>query len=544
MIIDLTAAEKKERQEIIDSFQPEMERIADAIKAARTAGDQEEVAQLLRQRQAIIESIEAALIANFDKMQRKRFKPIKEAGTAAIIAHAKEQAPALLEYIHTTTKNQYAGITAETLKSMGIGTIKDGLLYLNANYALQALRDELKPHVDALMDNKQALQKLIAVLIEAIENSDYTDNTEITDVKIETITADKAIYKANMPIYNGKAAGALAFLDSKNITVNPIADKAILQTKEGDYKIVMQGFSKIKGKLSINTHKLFITGIAEFTHINDPKSNIINPTVRIPLEEYARRLGYKIDERETDSPEAAAKEKKRAQEAVKTARKRILQDLNLLQAMRCTWQEKVNGNIADFDSILLIERVAIIKGYIIMEFGRNFTNYLIQLPINQYPQGLLAIDARSENAYWLGVKMAEHFNMDNNQIRGTANRLKVSNLLAVTKLPTMDTLQHEAADNSRQWGTRIKEPFEAALDVLTGKVISDWEYVKAKGEPLTDAEAYNIADYETFTGLYVQFKLLNAPDHKDRLARRAEEKKAAAARKAAKEKRGSRKKKQ
>lgn len=181
MLIDLTAAEKKKTQEIIDSFQPERERIADAIEAARTAGDQEEVTRLLIQQQAVIESLETALNAIFDKMQRKRFKPIKEAGTAAIIAHAKEQAPFLLEYIHTTTNNEYAGTTAELLKSMGIGTIKDGLLYLNANYALQALRDELKPHVEALSNDQQALTELLEVLVEAVEYSDYTDNTELTD---------------------------------------------------------------------------------------------------------------------------------------------------------------------------------------------------------------------------------------------------------------------------------------------------------------------------------------------------------------------------
>ena len=133
------------------------------------------------QQQAIIESLEATLNANLDQIQRKRFKPIKEAGTAAIIAHAKEQAPALLEYIHTTIKNQYGHINAKGLKEMGLGTIRDGLLYLNTNYALQALRDELKPHIEALMDDKPALQELIALLIEAVENSDYTDNTELTD---------------------------------------------------------------------------------------------------------------------------------------------------------------------------------------------------------------------------------------------------------------------------------------------------------------------------------------------------------------------------
>lgn len=407
------------------------------------------------------------------------------------------------------------------------------------------MREVLQRHIEALKDKPEGAQ-LQGIVDRIVQASPYTVAPEAAPVKAEIITADSAIFKANMPMYHGKATDALSTLSSKDITANPIADKAVLQTEAGDYKIVIQDFSKIKGKLSVNTHKLLSAGIAEFTQINNYGGGKTNPTITIPFEEYARLLGYEIDERPTDSPEAAAKEKKRAQEAVKTAKKRIRQDLELLQAMRWTWQEKVRGKGADFDSILLLERVAIRKGYIIMEFGRNMAEYLKQLPLTQYPQGLLAIDARSENAYRLGLKMAEHFSIDNNQIKGTANRLKVSTLLAVTQLPTMDTLQHEAVDNSRQWYARIKEPFEAALDVLTGKVISSWEYVKAKGEPLTDAEAYSITDYDTFTGLLVQFELLEAPDHEDRLARRAEEKKAAAARKAAKEKRGrgNRKKKQ
>ena len=72
-----------------------------------------------------------------------------------------------------------------------------------------------------------------------------------------------------MPMYHGKATDALATLSSKDITANPIADKAVLQTEAGDYKIVIQDFSKIKGKLSVNTHKLLSTGIAEFTQINN-----------------------------------------------------------------------------------------------------------------------------------------------------------------------------------------------------------------------------------------------------------------------------------
>ena len=402
------------------------------------------------------------------------------------------------------------------------------------------LREVLARHTEALKDKPEAAQ-LQEIVDSVVKKSPYTVDPAAAPEKAEIITADSAIFKANMPMYHGKATDALATLSSRDITANPIADKGILETEAGDYKIVIQDFSKIKGKLSVNTHKLLSSGIAEFTQINNYGGGAVNPKVTIPLNEYARLLGYEIDERETDSPEAAAKEKKRAAEALKTAKKRIRQDLELLQAMRWTWQEKVRGKGADFDSILLLERVAIRKGYIIMEFGRNMAEYLKQLPLTQYPQGLLAIDARNETAYRLGLKMAEHYSIDNNQIRGTANRLKVSTLLSVTGLPTMEMLQQETHDNSRHWDTRIKEPFETALDRLTGKVIRSWEYVKAKGEPLTDAEAYSITDYDTFTALLVQFELLEAPDHEDRLARRAAEKKAAAAKKAAKERRGRKK---
>ena len=510
---------------------------------------------------------EAALTSLLAAMDAAHFKTL---GTpAAILADARQQVEDAIVYIYVRIWKY----TPEKDKQKGkhfIVNLASGGLYVyplgwdyeadfiqqkaavfkpaNSSILLDAagttsyiMREVLQRHIEALKDKPEGAQ-LQGIVDSIVQASPYTVDPAAAPAKAEIITADSAIFKANMPMYHGKATDALATLSSKDITANPIADKAVLQTEAGDYKIVIQDFSKIKGKLSVNTHKLLSAGIAEFTQINNYGGGAVNPKVTIPLNEYARLLGYEIDERETDSPEAAAKEKKRAAEALKTAKKRIRQDLELLQAMRWTWQEKVRGKGADFDSILLLERVAIRKGYIIMEFGRNMAEYLKQLPLTQYPQGLLAIDARSENAYRLGLKMAEHYSIDNNQIRGTANRLRVSTLLSVTGLPTMEMLQQEIPDDSRHWDRRIKEPFETALDRLTGKVISSWEYVKAKGEPLTDAEAYGITDYDTFTGLLVQFELLEAPDHEDRLARRAAEKKAAAAKKAAKEKRGRKRK--
>lgn len=400
------------------------------------------------------------------------------------------------------------------------------------------LRDVLARHAAALKGKPEGT-RLLELVRDIIDKSPYTVRQAPEKTDTELVTADSALFKANMPMYHGKATDALAALTGKGAEINTFSDKATIQTTTGDgvYKVVIQDFSKLKGNVGVNTHKLFSTAVAEFTQINNYGGGAINPKVTIPFDQYARKLGYEIDERPTATPEDAAKEKKRAAEAAKTAKKRIRQDLELLQAMRWTWTEKVKGETGDFDSISLLDRTAIKKGYIIMEFGRNMAEYLKRLPITQYPQGLLAIDARKANAYNMGLQMAIHFNMDNNQVRGTANRLKVSTLLSYTTLPTIEDLQNEKQDNSRQWYSRIKEPFEAALDELTGKVISSWEYVKTKGAPLTESEAYNIADYTTFAGLLVQFNLLDAEDHDDRLARRAEEKKRTAAKKAAARKR-------
>ena len=160
-----------------------------------------------------------------------------------------------------------------------------------------------------------------------------------------------------------------------------------------------------------------------------------------------------------------------------------------------------------------------------MGFSPKFAEYLKTLPFSYFHTGLLGISAKSGTAYRIGLKMNEHFSIINNQIQQTATRLKVSTLLEKTQLPTYEDLQKEG--NTRQWETRIKEPFENALDTLTGKVISDWNYTKAKGEPLTDEEAESITDYKNFSNLLIQFEILDPPDLTKHIEKKKAEKEAA-----------------
>ena len=179
MFITLTAAEQKKVQAIRDSYTPELEKLSAAAKAVYD--DKEKWVSQQVKFQAAMDSMQAELDGLLDQIQRKRFKKIAQGGTDAIIAHAKEQVPLLLEDVHRITKQQYKGMNAEGLKSMGIGTLKGGELLLNANYATQALKDELYLHIEALRDSKDTLRELLEAIIEAVEASNLTDNAEITD---------------------------------------------------------------------------------------------------------------------------------------------------------------------------------------------------------------------------------------------------------------------------------------------------------------------------------------------------------------------------
>lgn len=180
MIIKLSKAELKKAQEIRNSYQQDREKLGEAL---RNTGNEEERRNILRQQQAAMDSMQAELDALLDRAQRKRFKKIEEGGTQAIIDHAKEQAPALLEDIYKITKEQYKGIKTSTLEEIGVGTEKNGAFLLQANYTAQALKDELYLHIEALQDNREALTDLLEVIRKEAEDSNLTDNEKITDAK-------------------------------------------------------------------------------------------------------------------------------------------------------------------------------------------------------------------------------------------------------------------------------------------------------------------------------------------------------------------------
>ena len=331
-----------------------------------------------------------------------------------------------------------------------------------------------------------------------------------------------------LPMLHGKGTDQLAKMAGKKITENKLNNTGVVDT--GEVKLVIDKFTELSGTLGVSTHKLLSMAVALFTELNHTgnKAREANYTaVNIPLKEYALYCGYDVEEHTTETPEEAKAEAKRAENALKNARKKINKDLAILFSSSLSWKEKVRGKQGDYMDIRLIEAKGIKGGYITIKFSQTFSEYLVKLPITQYPVALLAVDERNNNAYSMGLKMAEHFNLDNNQIRATAQLLKVKTLLAYTTLPTLADCKRLR----RPWTERVKEPFENALDALTAcGLLENWEYTHPKGEAMTDEEATTFSNYEEWAETLVHFTLKDAPDHTERLEARAEEKKARAKR--------------
>lgn len=180
MYIEFTAEEQQRIQDIKNSFQVEVEAQRRAIDATKT--DEERKRQVI-QYAALLDRVQMELDAFNEDCQRRCFQQIGSR-TEDIIANAKEQAPIILEYIHNgTVQDYFSPYDTEALQKAGIVTERQGKLYLKANYASKLLYDELHLHIDALQGDKAALQELLEVIIEAVEVSPYTDNTEITDAE-------------------------------------------------------------------------------------------------------------------------------------------------------------------------------------------------------------------------------------------------------------------------------------------------------------------------------------------------------------------------
>ena len=427
----------------------------------------------------------------------------------AILADAKE-------IINAIEKEDYLSLVAERFKHIATlqanGAREDSLDILrelaveNYKNCYSFFLSSLRVQLNALADNGNGEEKVYALI-------------------------DKRVslwYVRPLPDYfplaHGKATDALSFMNSRGAEIDSVTGDAKID-KFGVQLVILK-LRDLKASLGINTDKLLSTAIAAFTDQNDFRHSKTHPPKRevtIPLKEYVRLLGYDIDEHETSTPEEAAKEKKRAKNQFDNARKAIKKDLDIIHASTLTWEEPIKeGHFGkketrNFDRVSLVTRTSLGSGVIRISFSPEIADYLAARNlITQYPTKLLGIPATKPTAYYIGRKLAEHYNLDNNQINKTHDRISIPALLAVTNLPTFEQVQ---AKDRGHWEERIKEPLEQALDTLTNEVgfLKNWEYTHAKGVKLTEEEAGNINSYAAFSKLYLLFDPADKVDHTTRI---------------------------
>ena len=387
-------------------------------------------------------------------------------------------------------------------------------------------RSVLDKHIEALKGLPEA-EQLENYVLQTVANSPYTTETKLTTLttKKEKFPAQSNIFsQSHLVVYHNKLTDHISQINKNCIEIDQITGEATaiiegLTVLINDHKI-------ISGKNFINAEKILIAAIAVFTnqnHYSKNKKSAINYRVSFSMHDFSRACGRDVETRETSTPEEAAKEKRRIANLKKEERKRVNEALKALASIQSAEWRKPSKKGGDNDYFIsqIISSRGIENGIIKITFNPDFADSLLQSPLTLIPITLLTIDARNPNAFNMGYKIAIHYSLDNNQIKGTAIRLKVETLLKYTDLPNITTVQKQR----KSWEERIKDPFENSLDVLTREgFLEDWEYTRAKGIKLTDAEAMQIADYETFKNLYITFKLKEAPNHTERLTRRAKEK--------------------
>lgn len=331
-----------------------------------------------------------------------------------------------------------------------------------------------------------------------------------------------------LPVLQGRATNALAIMATRSALIvrDPISHSGKIRVgREGGEVIGIIKDDKLISKLGVGAHKLLMTAISIFTsnnHTGEKARQVKSTEVLIPLKEYAKKKGYKLDTQPTTTPEEAKREAQRVKNELKNARRAVEKDLEVLYNFSFQWKEKIRGKEEDLGERRVIDEYAIEGGYIKINIAKGFSEYLIRLPISQYPVALLSLAENQKNAYAIANFMSLHSNNDNNIRGGTSNLLKVKTLLSYTNLPSIEDVKKKR----KSWTERIKEPLEKALDSLGVNgcnLLEDWEYTHSKGVPLTDKEASAlINDYYIWEETLVKYTLKEAPDHRDRLEAKAQ----------------------
>ena len=152
----------------------------------------------------------------------------------------------------------------------------------------------------------------------------------------------------------------------------------------------------------------------------------------------------------------------------------------------------------DFMNYSFIGSRGIVDGFINVTIDPKLvSDYLILLPQTKYHRKLLKV--KTKTAYLMGLALLDHYIKPSNVKRSVNNRMKNRAVLASTDLPTIEEIEgaidpgtgkRTGGKHPGHWRSRIKEPYERALDELYAVgFLFDWGYFGKGGRALSNKEA-------------------------------------------------------
>lgn len=200
MIFLLNSDEKRIETLLIEEFRNKTKELTDKIEAA----PKDQRKDLILERTRLRIEFNTRLTAFTEECERKHFKQFKD-DIQLIKKDAIEQIPLIIDYSYHSLVEYNSEKDLNTLREF-IEKKKDKLL-LRANFAIDFIINELKLHLEALQKDQDALQEVLSCIIETVEQSEKTNNEDIT-----------------ITIPTGKMEDAAQLMDISRLMRNPLAD--------------------------------------------------------------------------------------------------------------------------------------------------------------------------------------------------------------------------------------------------------------------------------------------------------------------------------
>lgn len=353
--------------------------------------------------------------------------------------------------------------------------------------------------------------------IKAFDLEAYNDS--IVQVQM-TLWDDDVKYLA---LPNNNATNAIASVNPRTLPIDALTGSKRIESL---YNTLYELSEDAANGISSTAIRLLHASSAMLAQSNTYKGNadLINPTVNIPLKEWARLNGQNIERQECSTAEEARTQDARIQERIKEFRKIVGRDLRTLQGIRAEWRNDKRGEMS---SSYFISSFTVKGGNIRISFDADFARIALNAsPLMQYPVILLNLPAKDANSYAIGYRLSLHHSNDNNRNAGTDNRLSVIKLIEFA--PEIQSYESMLGSNNRNWKRRIKDRVENSLNALVNiGYLTAWNYASSSSLKITPEEAAQMK-WEDYSKLYVDFAVKDELEDTSRLLQKNEAKREAA----------------